>query len=96
MRKRPWESERLKGFAEGLAEAIWIRVSIVLVPALPDRSSTNKSVGLVPDRPGRLPAILTEKMLKTSLLLDLPGRRQSQLWCPEEDSNLHALSSAAT
>ena len=33
---------------------------------------------------------------ETSHLLDVPGHTQTGKWCPEEDSNLHALASAST
>ena len=46
--------------------------------------------------PGGVWRFSAGKLCKTRRLLDAAGRIQSQYWCPEEDSNLHALASAST
>ena len=51
---------------------------------------------LVPDQPGFDRTILAQKVAEISHFSDVLGCPRKNKWCPEEDSNLHALSSAAT
>ncbi|EGD59363.1 hypothetical protein Y88_1612 [Novosphingobium nitrogenifigens DSM 19370] len=50
----------------------------------------------MPDQPGFDRTVLAQKTAEISHFRDVPGRRRKNKWCPEEDSNLHALASAAT
>jgi hypothetical protein len=51
---------------------------------------------LVPYPPGFDRTMIAHKTVKISHFRDILGCPRKNKWCPEEDSNLHALASAST